>query len=107
MKPSKRQIRVVAPSWAALLNSHIDSQKRGYQAQMARETGCSESMINRIKGGGVHASEWTAVLARYTGLPIPPLVVDEAQAEILALSENLSDAKKKLVINMIRGLIDM
>lgn len=107
MKPSKRQIRVVAPSWAEALSAHIDAQKRGYQALMARETGCSESMINRIKGGGVHASEWTATIARYTGLPIPPLVVDEAQAEILALSENLSDAKKRLVINMIRGLIDM
>lgn len=64
-------------------------------------------MVNRIKAGKVAASEWTAVIARYTNLPIPPLVVDEAQAEILVLSENLSTAKKKLVISMIKGLLDM
>jgi hypothetical protein len=107
LKPSKKQTRVVAPAWAELLDAHIDSKPRGYQAKMSRETGCSESIINRIKKAGIGVSEWTEVLAIYTGLPIPPLVVDEDQAQILILSENLSAAKKKLVISMIRGLIDM
>lgn len=104
MKPSKRQIRLIAPDWAKALREHIASQPRGYQAKMSRETGCSESMINRIKGATVSVSEWTAVLARYTGLPIPPLVVDEADSEILRLSRELPADDREMVTTLMRGL---
>lgn len=107
MKPSKRQIRVCAPEWVEALRQHISKQPRGYQAQMARETGCSESMINRIKDGKVGSSEWTAVLAVYTGLPIPPLVVDPEQSEMLEMLNQLSDKDRTMVKMMIQGYLDM
>jgi len=106
MKPSKRQKRMIAPSWAALLKEHINAQPRGYQAKMSSDTGCSEALISRIKNASIDSSEWVEVVARYCDLPIPPLEIDDAQSEMLNLSTRLSPARIRTVLRLMRDLVE-
>ena len=103
-KPSKRRKRVISPDWASALSQYIIDKGRGFQAQMSRDTGCSQGLINHIKNEKLGSSEWVAVLARYCNLPIPPLEVDELQSEMLELSTKLSSAHRKTVLRLMRDL---
>ncbi len=96
--------RLITQEWANALHDHIDAQPRGYQADLARQTGCSEGLLHRIKTCAINSSNHLESIAAATGLQLPPLDVDDLQAEMHELSSKLSAKDMRAIIRLMRDL---
>lgn len=97
--------RIITPEWAQALYDLIEERGRSYQAELSRVTGCSESMINRMKNGHVKSSKWVEPISQVTGIPLPPYDIDPRSSEILDIYDELPEAFREALLRTARSFL--
>lgn len=99
-----QQKRTVTAEWSAALFRHIEAQPRGYQRRLAEKIGADEGEISRLKNGTTVTTKWAGAISEHTGIPLPPLTMDDKQSEVLSIYERLSGDRKELALDYLRML---